>query len=151
MFFYSLRFCFSYIEVRFASCTLSNKCPEFAQYVTAKGHYMQHDMLIKLLEMTSTSSDAKQHHWHKMSFFPTRVWSTYNWDIVVILVSNSSERIALLEFDKKSFSKILSRRSLSAWRYSYIINISYLNIMWATVTVTIQSSQSPSYVDHVYI
>ena len=32
-----------------------------------KGHYIQHDMLIKLLEMTSTSSDVKRCHWHKMS------------------------------------------------------------------------------------
>ena len=32
-----------------------------------KGHYIQHDMLIKLLEMTSTSSNVKRRHWHKMS------------------------------------------------------------------------------------
>ena len=31
--------------------------PVFVRYVSNKGHYMQHDMLIKLLEMTSTSSE----------------------------------------------------------------------------------------------
>ena len=40
---------------------------------------------------------------------------------MVILVSNSSDKFGLLEFEKKSFSKILSRRSLFAWRYSYFI------------------------------
>ena len=35
-----------------------------------KGHYMQHDMLIKLLEWRRrqvTSSNVKRRHWHKMS------------------------------------------------------------------------------------
>ena len=33
-----------------------------------KGHYMQRDMPIKVLVMTSTSSDVGRRHWHKMSF-----------------------------------------------------------------------------------
>ena len=65
-----------------------------------KGHYMKHVMLIKLLEMTSTLCkviDIKCH------FILMRVYSTYNWTIAVILVSNSSEGFGLLEFEKKSF------------------------------------------------
>ena len=57
-----------------------------------KGHYRQHNMLIKLLEMTLTSNDVID---IKCQVLSTRVLSTYNWDIVVILVSNSPERFAL--------------------------------------------------------
>ena len=81
------------------------------------GYRMDNVILITSFDMTSTLCEVKRRHWHNDVILFQRGIIIHNWNIV-ILVSNLSESFGLIECEKTSFFKLLSRRSHFAWRYS---------------------------------